>query len=356
MSRVEDDHTPRRLPRSTGLAVVVGILVLLLVVIVVGVKALFGGGTSNDFSGSGTGEVLVKVDAGATAGKIGRTLEDLGVVKTSAAFVDAANKDARSRSIQPGSYTLRSHMGAAAALDLLLDPKSRAFLPLLIPEGLSQNEVLQRVADTVKIPLADLQAAAANPAALGVPDWAAGRLEGLLFPATYQVQPDATAKDVLSMMVARFTQEATSLNLVARAAEQGVTPYQVVIVASLAEREARKDDEYAKVSRVIYNRLAKKMRLDIDATVLYGLGRTKGGLTAADLAKPTPYNTRLNVTGLIPTPIASPGSKALEAALSPEDGDWLYYVLSDKDGTQFYTSDYNAFLQQKAKSQQQGLI
>ncbi|MCW2622905.1 MAG: putative periplasmic solute-binding protein [Frankiales bacterium] len=345
-----------RLPRRVGVLVAAVIVLALLAAIVLGGKALLGSFGMQDYSGTGKGEVLVEVQARETASDIGRTLEQKGVVKSSAAFVKAAKKDDRSRSIQPGSYTLRTSMSGASALSLLLDPASKAFSSVVIPEGLSQNEVLDRIAAGSKLPLADLKAAAANPAALGVPDWAAGHLEGLLFPATYEIQPDDSATAVLTMMVDRFEQEAATLDLPARAGALGRTPYEIVVVASLAEREARKDDEYAKVARVIYNRLAQKKKLEIDATVLYGLGRTKGGLTAADLAKPTPYNTRTNVVGLPPTPIASPGRKALEAALSPEEGDWIFYVVSAKDGTQFYTADYNAFLNQKNKSLAEGLF
>jgi UPF0755 protein len=134
-----------------------------------------------------------------------------------------------------------------------------------------------------------------------------------------------------------------------------MTPYQVITVASLIERESRLQEEYPKVARVVYNRLAKKMTLGIDASILYGLGRTSGVLHASELAKDTPYNTRLH-TGLPPTPIASPGDAAIEAALQPSPGDWLYYVLENKDGHQLFTSSYAEFLKQVAKSKAEGVF
>ncbi|MDT7569938.1 MAG: hypothetical protein QOE05_112 [Actinomycetota bacterium] len=157
------------------------------------------------------------------------------------------------------------------------------------------------------------------------------------------------------MMIDRFEEAADAAGLVQRSQALGLTPYQIVTVASLIERESRLKAEYPKVARVVYNRLQKKMTLGIDAALLYGLGRTSGGLKKSELAKDTPYNTRLH-TGLPPTPIASPGDAALEGALQPADGDWLYYVLANKDGTQLFTSSYPEFLRQKAKSQAEGIF
>lgn len=315
----------------------------------------FGGGP-DDYAGPGQGEVTLKVDLGDTAGAIATELVALDVVKSREAFIEVANADERSRGIQPGSYVLRGQMSAAGALELLLDPDSMVRANVVIPEGFNTEQILARLAEETGLPLERLQAASKDTAALGVPEWVPeGEIEGVLFPATYGFEPDATPGQVLREMVDRFKQEVVALDLETRAAALDVTPYEALVIASLAEREARKDDEFGKVTRVIYNRLDKGMRLEIDATVLYGLGRTSGGLTRSDLAKDTPYNTRLN-TGLPPTPIAAPGALALEAALAPEEGDWIYYVLASEDGTQFYTEDYDEFLEQKRKSGELGLL
>jgi UPF0755 protein len=134
----------------------------------------------------------------------------------------------------------------------------------------------------------------------------------------------------------------------------GLTPYEVVIVASIIEREAQKPEDQAKVARVIYNRLALGMNLEIDATLLYGIGH-KETLTESDLATDTPYNTRL-YPGLPPTPIAMPGQGAIEAALNPEAGPWLYYVLADAEGGHFFTDDYDEFLRVAQESRDAGLF
>jgi UPF0755 protein len=164
-----------------------------------------------------------------------------------------------------------------------------------------------------------------------------------------------TATDVLSMMVRRFTQAAEAVDLEARSAELGVTPYEAVVIGSLIERESRIDDELPKVARVVYNRLDQDIALGIDAAILFGLGRTSGELRQSDLATDTPYENRRQ-GGLPPTPIASPGEAALTAALTPEDGDWLYYVLADRDGRHLFTSDYNEFLRQRDKSRAEGVF
>jgi UPF0755 protein len=347
---------PRRLPR------IVGVLVVLVVLAVLAATAAYGVGqvrshfgSAPDYAGAGTGSAVVQVKPGDTASDIALALIAKQVVKSSAAFRDAAANNPDSRSLQPGFYQLRQHMSAAAALTLLLDPAARVLGRVTIPEGSTVNQTLALIAKNTKIPLAELKQAAANPAALGLPAYARGHLEGFLFPATYEVQPGTSAVEALQMMVQRFAEAATSTGLVAGAQALGLTPYDVVISASLIERESRLADEYPKVARVVYNRLKKNMTLGIDAAILYGLGRTSGGLTQSDLARDTPYNNRVH-TGLPPTAIASPGEVALQAALQPAQGDWLYYVLADKSGRQLFTADYNVFLRQKAKSQAEGVF
>ena len=308
-----------------------------------------------DYPGTGTGTVMVQVNPGDTATDVARTLAAADVVKSPQAFVSAALADPRSRGLQPGTYKLRKQMKATAALDLLLDPASRIRSRVTLPEGLSVAQALERITRSTGIPLAELRGAAQNSTALGLPPYAGGRLEGFLYPATYDVEPGTSATAVLRMMVAKFTEVAAETEIAQRGPAVRLNPYQVVIVASLIEREARVASDGPKISRVIQNRLGRGIPLAIDATILYGLGRHSGQLTQADLEKMTPYNTR-KVRGLPPTPIASPGKTAIESALTPARGDWLYYVIMDKQGHHFFTADYNAFLRQKAKSQREGLI
>lgn len=348
-------RAPRRVPRAVAVLVVAVVLLLVATggVYAVGrIKAHFA--SAPDYSGSGSGRVVVQVKPGQSALDVARTLAGLDVVKSVEAFRSAAAQDPASVTLQPGYYQLRRQMSAKAALALLLDPASRLRGRVTVPEGSTVPQTLSLIARGTEIPIAELRAAAARPASLGLPDYAKG-LEGFLFPATYDVDPGTSGADVLRTMVARFEEAAGSADLVAKARALGRTPYEVVTVASLIERESRLDEEYPKVARVVYNRLDRGIPLGIDASILFGLGRTSGGLTRSDLARNTPYNTRLR-RGLPPTPIASPGDKALRAALDPAEGDWLYYVLADRDGRQLFTADYQEFLRQKAKSQAEGIF
>ena len=314
-----------------------------------------GPGEAPDYPGTGTGRVIVEVKRGDTAADIGATLLDAGVVKSQRAFTRAASSEPRSVSIQVGFYALRKQMSASSALELLFDPKSRVQARVTIPEGYTVKQILATIADKTDIPADQLEAAAADLPGLGVPDYAGGNLEGFLFPATYEVAPGATAQQVLRQMVARYNQAAESVDLEGAAAAVNLTPYEALIVASIIERESRVPEEYPKVARVIYNRIKVGEPLYIDATILYGLGRTSGGLTESDLEKDTPYNTRLRA-GLPPGPIASPGEAAMRAALQPADGPWRYYVLMDEEGNHFFTDDYDEFLRQKKKSQDAGIF
>ncbi|HWG94314.1 MAG TPA: endolytic transglycosylase MltG [Mycobacteriales bacterium] len=352
----------RRPPRRSPVAKTVAVLFVLLLVAALAGGAWYGGkrvlsafADAPDYPGPGSGEVVVQIEPGQTAAAVATTLKEQDVIASRSAFLEVANPDPRAGSLQPGFYRLLRQMRAADAFELLLDPASRVLGRVTIPEGYTVEQTLEALGKGTEIPLEEYQAAIQDTAAIGLPEYARGNPEGFLFPATYDVEPDMTATDVLRMMTTRFQQAADSLGLEARAAELGITPYQAVIVGSLIERESRIDEELPKVSRVVYNRLEDGIPLGIDAAVLYGLGRTSGGLTASDLARDTPYENRRRA-GLPPTPIASPGEAALTAALQPEDGPWLYYVLADRDGRHLFTDDYDEFLRQKAKSQREGIF
>ncbi|MCV2491453.1 endolytic transglycosylase MltG [Geodermatophilus sp. YIM 151500] len=341
-----DGPAPRRRRRGRPLGVLVSLLVLAGAVagIVLGGRALLEvvNPTAEDYTGSGSGSVEVRVGSGDTLSDIAGTLVDTGVIASAEPFVDAAEADPAALGIQPGTYTLRSRMSGQAALDLLLDPASRMLSRVTLPEGLTVGQTLQRLADATGRPLEEFTAAAADPSALGVPAYAGGQLEGYLFPATYDFEPDDAPVDMLRAMVAKFTEVAGQLQLEQRAAALGRTPGEIVTVASMIQSETRLDAERPAVAQVVYNRLARGMPLGIDATLAYGLQKNGNELTRADLQTDSPYNTRTR-TGLPPTPISAPGEASLEAALAPSTGDLLYYVLQSADGTHFFTADYAEF-------------
>jgi UPF0755 protein len=293
----------------------------------------------------------VQVLPGQSLAQIGGTLASKDVVASAGAFSDAAKADQRARSVQPGYYRLHTRMSGVGALQLMLDPTSVVQTKVTIPEGTPAADVLKILADKTSIPLAQLAAAAKDPSALGVPSWGEGQhIEGFLFPATYDFGPDATATSVLTTMVARFVKEADAVGLVAGAQALGYTPYQVLTVASLTEKEAGLTKDFPKVARVAYNRLSIGMKLQFDSTLNYALAERKSMLSINDLKTNTPYNT-YQVTGLPPTPIDNPGAVALNAALHPADGNWLYFVTIDKAGNTAFTDSYSQFLTDKAQSE-----
>jgi UPF0755 protein len=336
----------RRRARRAGVVVVV--LVGLIVVAAAGgawlLRDLLGG--APDYPGPGSGEVVVEVVAGDTAADIGDTLAAADVVKSSAAFVDAARADDRSLGIQPGFYRLKRQMSGSGALELLLDPASRVQSTVVVPEGLRVDQVVDRLVEGTGLPRRDFEAALDDPEGLRLPPYAEGSAEGYLFPATYTFGPDASATEMLRAMVDRFRQAARDVDLVARAEQAGHTPHDIVTIASLVQAEVSEAD-FGKAARVVENRLEAGMPLQFDSTVNYVLQSSDLTLTNDQLSVDSPYNT-YKYPGLPPGPINSPGEAALKAALAPPAGDWLYFVAvaPGSDETRF-TASYDEFLQFK---------
>lgn len=328
-------HAPRVNPRR-GRSALATILALGIVVTLVAGAAYLGRNALTDafagpadFPGPGEGTVRAEIQPGDAVSTIGTRLAELGVVASADAFVDASESEVLATSIQHGSYDMRLRMAAADALALLIDPSNRVFFEATLPEGLLLADSLGRLAEATGLPLADFEAVVAEPDQLNLPAYARDVVEGFVFPATYEFEPSSTAVDVLGATVARFEQAAAALDLVAGARALGVEPLDVVVVASIIEAETTRPEDRARVARVLYNRLAKGIKLQLDSTVKYVVG-IDGDIftTEQDRATQSPYNTYL-VDGLPPGPISSPGEEALDAALHPAAGDWLYFVVVD---------------------------
>jgi UPF0755 protein len=279
---------------------------------------------AQDYTGSGTGSVRIRVHDGDTLTDIAQTMVDDGVIASTRPFVKAAEADPQATAIAPGLYGLRHHMSGKAALNLLLQPSSRLVSRVTVPEGKTVKQTLQLLAQGTGVPAAQLQAAAAKPSTLGLPAYANGKLEGFLFPATYDFEPGTTATQMLSQMVQRGIQTLDQLQIPAN------QRLQVVTEASIVQAESGSAQDMPKVARVVDNRLAKGMLLQLDTTVNYANG--KSGLTTSpqDRKNPSPYNTYLH-PGLPPGPISNPGEDALRAVLSPAQGNWLYFVVVNPD-------------------------
>ncbi|MFJ8133064.1 endolytic transglycosylase MltG [Streptomyces hydrogenans] len=227
---------------------------------------------------------------------------------------------------------------------LLLLPRDRSATPpppptLLVPEGRRAAQVYEAVDRALALPDGAARKAATAPAAaLGLPAAAGGNPEGYLFPATYPLPEGTTAEGLLRYMVATAARHFGTPAIAEAARAQGLDPYRALIVASIAQAEADTPDDMARVARVVHNRLARDMPLQMDSTLNYALGRSTVDTTLDDTRIAGPYNTYAR-TGLPPTPIGNPGDQAMTAALHPAAGDWLYFVTVAPGDTRF-TADY----------------
>ncbi|TPG31472.1 endolytic transglycosylase MltG [Mycolicibacterium hodleri] len=392
MSRTERARANRNRRRRRHITI---LSVVALVVVVVG--AVFLGsrmwhgmfGTPSDYDGDGVSDIVVQVRNGDSTTAIGKTLKDGGVVATAQAFVDAAAGNSAISAIQPGFYKVRTEISAANAVTRLADPQNRVGR-LVIPEGRQLDDIAEvktgavtegifsLIADATCVTLDDQQkcgvkadelknaAGAADLAALDVPAWAVDpvtalgadhrRIEGLIAPGTWNIDPSAPAQDILATLIAASTAQYEQNGLLEAGNAENLSPYQILVVASLVQRESKPQD-FAKVARVIYNRLVAPdhRRLEFDSTVNYSLDRQEVATTDADRGRNTPWNTYVR-EGLPATPICSPGLPAVAAAETPEQGDWLYFVTIDMQGTTLFTRDYQQHLANIELARRNGVL
>ncbi|MFI5937098.1 endolytic transglycosylase MltG [Actinoplanes sp. NPDC051494] len=310
--------------------------------------------TAADYDGAGTDAVQVQIEENATLTSIGNTLVDSDVVKSTAAFTEAADANPKGKNIQSGTYNLKKQMSAEAAVTMLLDPKSRVTNGVTIPEGKYANQIYDILAKATGLKASEFKAAAKDPEALGVPDFWFTRtdgqkvtksIEGFLFPETYEFPPKGTAAEYLQIMVQHFLTVADEIDFVKKAeADRHISPYEVLTVASLAQAEAGNKDDLGKVARAAYNRLyvgspelaCKCLEYDVGINYYYQLTgkptKPSGKMTREELRDPkNPYRLA-DKEGLTPTPINNPGKAAMEGALAPPKGNWIYFVAIDKQG------------------------
>lgn len=305
------------------------------------------------------------IPEGSTTSQIAGQLESDGIITNATVFQYYVRwKDAGP--FGAGAYDgLRLNSDMDAVIERLeAGPLPPPYTELVVPEGLWESEIRTRILETFpQMNAEELDVALASVRSAFQPD-DVSVLEGLLFPATYRVEEgdELDEQKLVRQMVEAFDQVGgevgladASTTLAGVAGDRELTPYEVVVVASMIEAEAKVPEEKPLMARVIYNRLRLGMSLGIDATVIYALGERTDQLTRSDLEVASPFNTR-RYPGLPPTPIGSPGRASLEAALNPADGDWLYYVLTDEDGRHYFTEDYNDFLRAQEESRDKGLL
>ncbi|MFT4226177.1 endolytic transglycosylase MltG [Micropruina sp.] len=339
---LRDPETGRWVPKEVWYRVRGAIAVVLSLTVLIGGgwfvyskvhDAWIGYRTTEDYiDPAGVADVVVEIPQGSSINKIADILLAADVVRTGKAFERAAGSDPNARKIQYGLYKMRTQIPAKTALQMLLDPANQIKNQYQIREGLRLSDVITALAASTKVPEKDLQAALKNRKQFDLPSWVGKSNEGFIFPDTYNLPLKPTAQSVLKAPINEFKKTVQDLAFEERANALGYKPYDVLIMASIIEREVFRDEDRAKVARVFYNRLAKGMKLQSDATVAYSINKT-GTIWTSDADRKknkSPYNTYEH-KGLPPGPITAPAKKAMEAALNPADGKWLYFVPINLD-------------------------
>lgn len=297
-------------------------------------------------------QVVVNVAPNADEGTVISTLADRGVVGSSLAW-RVWSQFNHLPTIQAGAYAFDKNSSFSRVRSVLEAGPNVFFFS--IPPGFTVREVAERVGQLPGFTEKGFEALATSGVVhspwqpVGVTS-----LEGLLGTGNYRVVPGETQQELLVDMVDRFDELADGEGLAAGSARLGYTPYQVMTIASIVEKEGVIKDNLGPVARVIYNRLAAGMLLQMNSTVLYAEGRDGGPVTSTDLAKQTPYNTYLN-PGLTPTPICFPSGLSLAAALNPPPGSWLYFVVVKADGTEAFADTYAEQQANEALARQRGV-
>jgi UPF0755 protein len=297
-------------------------------------------------------QVIATVPSGTGASQLSSTLEAKGVISSSLAY-RIWSQFHGTPTVLPGSYAFNQN-SSFSSVDRVISSGPNVF-PLDIPPGFTVAEVASRVGQLPGHSQAGF-AAVAHGGTVRSPWQPAGSdtLDGLLGTGVYVVVPGESDTKLLTTMIERFDHLAQSLDLTAASAKIGLTPYQAITVASIVQKEGVIAKNLGPVARVILNRLAHNMPLQMDSTVLYSEGRDGGPVTKADLALRTPYNTYLN-KGLTPTPICFPSRAALEATLDPPHGTWLYFVVVQPDGTEAFADTFAEQQANEALARQRGL-
>lgn len=299
--------------------------------------------------------VPVVIPDGSSVARIAAILDEKGVIRNARVFRLYVRLKG-SGSFQAGEYNFRQNESADEVIAALTKGPAYVFKgdKVTIPEGFTLKQIADRVGSIPGFSgerfLALTQSGEIR-SQYQPPD--STNMEGLLYPETYLLEKGADERSLLIKMVDTFDAQAAAAGI-DKAADVGLTPYEAIIVASLIERETRFDEERGKISQVIQNRLAKKMQLQLDATVVYALGGGKTRVLSSDLLVDSPYNT-YKIAGLTPTPIASPSRASLDAAVNPTPGPWVFYVVTEKDGRHSFAITYDEQLRNIQKAKERGV-
>ena len=311
------------------------------------------------------------VNEGDTISSVASRLHSAGIISNATIFGWYVSTKG-TIALTPGYYALKPKDNAGSIVEALSTPPAQTFISVTFPEGMTVAQMAQRLSEKMTfMKPEDFMAAANSPdTASELRPKSQTSLEGLLFPDTYQISGDDTESRVVARLVSMMERVSRQVELTAGAKARGFSPYEILIIASLIEREAKVATDRSKIAQVIYNRLAKKMKLEIDASVKYG---QDPAMSWSDMkATDTPYNTYIN-KGLPPTPIANPGKASIQAALAPFGSppasdqactglpagvkcEYLYYVLADEAGGHVFATTYEQHLLNVEKSKTAGLL
>jgi UPF0755 protein len=311
------------------------------------------------------------VNEGDTVSSVATRLESAGIIGNAMIFRWYASTKG-SVALTPGYYALKPQDNAGSLIEALSTPPDQTFISVTFPEGMTVAQMGKRLSEKMTfMSVEDFATAANSPDTESVlRPKSVTSLEGLLFPDTYQISGDDTEARVVARLVSMMERVTRQVDLTAGAKARGFRPYEILIIASLIEREAKVATDRSKIAQVIYNRLAKKMKLEIDASVKYGQDPV---MTWTEMkATDTAYNTYINA-GLPPTPIANAGKASIQAALAPFGAppatdpacsglavgvkcEYLYYVLADAAGGHVFATTYDQHLLNVEKSKAAGLL
>jgi len=280
----------------------------------------------------GAAEQHVIVKEGESPGEVARDLEQRGIITSRHLFLLWTKLLGYGKRIRAGEYALSPGMSPMTILEKLRKGLIIAH-PVMIPEGYNRMQIADLLAEKGVMEKETFLALTRDPAVLKSHGISAPSLEGYLFPDTYHFGRGIAPQKVVETMVKRFFQVVDPLKEAANKA--GLKMEEVIILASIVEKETGKAEERPLIASVFLNRLKKGMRLDSDPTVIYGIENFDGNLTKKDLALESPYNTYV-VQGLTPGPIASPGLASIQAVLHPADTEYLYFV-SKNDGSHHFS-------------------
>ena len=285
-----------------------------------------------------TSSKAIFIKKGTPLKKVSEMLEQEGIIKNRQFFVLLATLIGKKKKVKAGEYEFHTQMLPLEVLDTLVKGQVKRHL-VTIPEGYTLSQIAQLLGDLNLVEKRGFLEKASSPTlinALGLSHLAGPTLEGYLFPDTYHLIREMDPEEVIQIMVHQF-KKVSRPDLPNRASELGISEREAVILASIIEKETPLSEEKPLISAVFHNRLKKKIPLQSDPTVIYGIKNFNGNLTKEDLLRPTPYNTYL-VVGLPPTPICNPGKESLLAAVQPAPVPYLYFV-SRNDGSHYFSSD-----------------